>query len=991
MATIAHISVIALGQGIVDKIRGLARTEAGTGAAIGPNRNDINIMNPVKALENHGQAVWLDFLARGFVAKGDLKKLIDTDGVKGVTSNPSIFEKAIGSSDEYDGVIGRVLKKGDRPVADLFEHIAIEDIQLAADALRPVYNRLKGEDGFVSLEVSPYLATDTKGTIAEAERLWNNVKRKNLMVKVPATPEGLPAIEHLIGNGISINITLLFSQAVYRKVAEAFLRGLEKYVARGGDPAHVASVASFFVSRIDSSVDKQLDERIAKANDPIEKERLAALKGKVAIANAKMAYQDYKRLFAGPRWNRLKAQGAKPQRLLWASTGTKNKDYSDVLYVEELIGPNTINTVPPATLDAFRDHGRPRDSLEENIEDARQVLEELDRSGISLDAITAELVKDGVKQFADAADKLYGAVAHKRAASLGGGLNRQKLALGARIAKAVEKGAEEWRASAKIRRLWQKDKSVWTGDDENKWLGWLTSAAEADISDYEDFAQRVKGQIFSDAVVLGMGGSSLGPEVLAETFARKPGFPKLHVLDSTDPAQVRAMEAGIDLSRTLFIVSSKSGGTTEPNAMKDYFFERVVKAIGAKAAGHRFIAVTDPGSSLEKGAMRQGFARIFHGDPSIGGRYSVLSPFGLVPAAAAGTDVRGLIHHALSMVRSCGADVPPHENPGVQLGLAMGLAGLEGRDKVTILSSKRVADFGAWAEQLIAESTGKDGKGLIPIDGEPLGEPGDYGNDRFFIDLRTDGENDVAHDDNLATLERNGHPVVRISIKSIGHIGQEFFRFEIATAVAGAVLGINPFNQPDVEAAKIKTRELTGAFERTGALPEEKPVASSVEADIYTDARNAVELRKAGANGDLRSWIKAHLSRSDHGDYVALLAYLERNQVFIDALQKMRLAIRDGRQLATCAEFGPRFLHSTGQAYKGGPDSGVFLQITADDVEDLPVPGQRASFGVIKAAQARGDFDVLTERGRRALRVHLKGNLRSGLSALNAAISDALA
>ena len=947
-------------------------------------------MNPVKALENHGQAVWLDFLARGFVAKGDLKKLIDSDGVKGVTSNPSIFEKAIGSSDEYDAPIGKALKTGDRPVADLFEQLAIEDIQHAADVLRPVYDALDGKDGFVSLEVSPYLAMDTKGTISEAERLWEHVKRKNLMVKVPATPEGLPAIEHLIGEGISINITLLFSQKVYIEVAKAYLAGLEKYVAKGGDPSHVASVASFFVSRIDTMVDKELDEKIAKANDPTEKERLAALKGKVAIANAKLAYRDYKRLFSGARWDKLAAKGAKPQRLLWASTGTKNKDYSDVLYVEELIGPDTVNTVPPATLDAFRDHGKVRDSLEENIEEAKHVLAELEKSGISLDAITAELVKDGVKQFADAADKLYGAVAHKRAAVLAGGIDRQTLALGASIEKAVEKSTEQWRASARIRKLWQKDKSVWTGDDEDKWLGWLNSPAKADIADYEDFARRVNGQKFTDAVVLGMGGSSLGPEVLAETFPKKSGFPKLHVLDSTDPAQVRATEDAVDLGRTLFIVSSKSGGTTEPNAMKDYFLDRVAKTIGADKAGHRFIAVTDPGSSLEKVATKQGFARIFYGEPSIGGRYSVLSPFGLVPAAAAGIDVRALIDHALAMVRSCGPDVPPHENPGVQLGLAMGLAGLEGRDKVTIFSSKAIADFGAWAEQLIAESTGKEGKGLIPIEGEPLDEVSVYGNDRFFIDIRTEGDDDADHDDKLAALERAGHPVVRIVMKSVDHVGQEFFRFEMATAVAGAILGINPFNQPDVESAKIKTRELTAAFEKTGALPTEEPAMSSEEADIYTDDSNAAALRTAGANGDLGSWLKAHLSRIHPDDYVALLAYIERDADHIAALQDMRLKLRDSRHVATCAGFGPRFLHSTGQAYKGGPDSGVFLQITADDAKDLPVPGQKASFGVIKAAQARGDFDVLTERGRRALRVHLKGDLKSGLKMLDAAIAEAL-
>ena len=422
--------------------------------------------------------------------------------------------------------------------------------------------------------------------------------------------------------------------------------------------------------------------------------------------------------------------------------------------------------------------------------------------------------------------------------------------------------------------------------------------------------------------------------------------------------------------------------------MKDYFFERVSETIGAEKAGHRFIAVTDPGSSLEKVAKKQGFARTFYGDPAIGGRYSVLSPFGLVPGAAAGIDLRTLLTHTLAMVRSCGPDVPPQENPGVQLGLAMGLAGLEGRDKVTILSSNKIADFGAWAEQLIAESTGKDGKGLIPIDGETLGDAASYGNDRFFIDIRTEGESDAAHDGKLAALEQAGHPVVRIVMKSIEHIGQEFFRFEMAVAVAGSVLGINPFNQPDVEAAKIKTRELTAAFEKTGSLPAEQPVVSTDTVDIYTDDNNAAALRKAGADGDLGSWLKAHLARASADDYVALLAYIERNAAHIDSLQQMRLEVRDKRHVATCAEFGPRFLHSTGQAYKGGPDSGVFLQITADDARDLAVPGQKASFGVIKAAQARGDFGVLTERGRRALRVHLKGDLASGLTMLDRAIQQ---
>ena len=493
----------------------------------------------------------------------------------------------------------------------------------------------------------------------------------------------------------------------------------------GGDPSHVASVASFFVSRIDSAVDKQLDEKIARANDPSEKERLAALKGKVAIANAKLAYQEYKRLFSGARWDKLAAKGAKPQRLLWASTGTKNKDYSDVLYVEELIGPNTVNTVPPATLDAFRDHGKPRDSLEENVEDARHVLAELEKSGISLDAITAELVKDGVKLFADAADKLYGAVAHKRATVLGGGIDRQQLALGSQHRQG---GREEHRGLARVGQDPPALAARQIGLDRDR-RGQMAGLAEQrrrqPISPTTRILRNGEGTEFHRRGRARHGRiEPRARKCWRRPSHKKPGFPKLHVLDSTDPAQVRTLQASINLADTLFIVSSKSGGTTEPNVMKDYFFARVSETIGADKAGHRFIAVTDPGSSLEKVATKQGFARIFHGDPTIGGRYSVLSPFGLVPAATAGIDLRTLITHTLSMVRSCGPDVPPHENPGVQLGLAMGLAGLEGRDKVTILSSKKIADFGAWAEQLIAESTGKDGKGLIPIDGEPLGDVG---------------------------------------------------------------------------------------------------------------------------------------------------------------------------------------------------------------------------------------------------------------------------
>ena len=948
-------------------------------------------MNPLSSLADHGQAVWLDFLSRGFIKSGGLKKLVDEDGLRGVTSNPSIFEHAIGHTDEYDEAISRMLDGQDRAVGQIFEVLAVEDIKLATDTLRPAFEATRGCDGFVSIEVSPHLAHDTEGTIAEAKRLWREIDRKNLMTKVPATPEGLPAIRELTAEGINVNITLLFAQQVYEQVVEAYLSGLEVLASRGGDLSHIASVASFFVSRIDVAVDKLLDEKIAEANDPDEKARLNALKGKVAVANAKLAYQRYKRLFAGARWQALAAKGANVQRLLWASTGTKNKAYSDVLYVEELIGRDTVNTMPTATMDAFRDHGRVRDTLEDNIAEAQRVLGDLGRAGISLDAVTEKLVVEGVRLFADASDKLHAAVARKRARVLAGRLDEQTLAPGEPLQKKVDASAEEWRARGNVRRLWRRDKALWTNGDEDRWLGWLDATAADHINEYCAFAEEIRREGFTDAVLLGMGGSSLGPEVLAETFGRQEGYPRLRILDSTVPAQIKALEADIDLKKTLFIVSSKSGSTTEPNIFKDYFFHRVAETIGGAQVGRHFIAITDPGSSLEQTARGENFRKIFFGVPSIGGRYSVLSPFGLVPAAIAGIDIARMEAAARLMMRSCGADVPPAENPGVTLGLVLGAAALLGRDKITVLTSPRIAGFGAWVEQLFAESTGKHGKGLIPIDGEPAGLPVVYGDDRLFVSLTLAGDAGGDHEAKLKALQAAGHPVVRIRQISPETIGQEFFRFEIATAVAGAVIGVNPFNQPDVEASKAKTRELTATFDEAGALPAETPVWSGASIDLYTDEENAKALRAAGADGGLERWIKAHIERVRAGDYVALLAYLARDEANTERLQRLRLALRDRRRVATCLEFGPRFLHSTGQAYKGGPDSGVFLQITADDAQDLPIPGRRASFGVVKAAQARGDFEVLAERGRRALRVHLKGGVDVGLNELETAVQRALA
>jgi transaldolase / glucose-6-phosphate isomerase len=944
--------------------------------------------NPLLQLGDCGQAVWLDFLSRCFMAEGRLANLIARDGLAGVTSNPSIFEKAIGGGADYDAALEATDREGDREVMALYERLAIEDIQRAADALRPVYEATKRRDGYVSLEVSPYLAMSTDGTLMDARRLWHAVARENVMIKVPATKPGLPAIRQLIGDGININITLLFAEDVYEEVVEAYLSGLERLVREGGDPARVASVASFFVSRIDVAVDKLIGEALSR--EPGKLQPLAALRGKVAIANAALAYRRHKRLFASPRWNALQARGARVQRLLWASTGTKNPDYRDVLYVEELIAPDTITTLPPATLDAFRDHGVARPTLEAHVEAAEQTMAILDSSGISLKAVTARLVVEGVRLFADAFDALLGAVARKRTRLLGDKLDGQESKLPCRLANEVAASLEAWRNDGDLRRLWAGDARLWTGGDEGRWLGWLGIVGEQGqrLDQLQRLSRETAGGDTRHIVLLGMGGSSLGPEVFAETFGRQGDGPELLVLDSTDPAQVRALEGRIDLRRTFFVVSSKSGTTLEPNILRQYFFERVAATVGVERAGSRFIAITDPGTQLQQIAERDRFRYVAFGKPSIGGRYSVLSDFGLVPAALMRIDIERLLTSAAVMQRSCGSSVPPADNPGVVLGTILGVLAKAGRNKVTIIASPAIAAFGAWLEQLLAESTGKEGKGLVPIDAEPLGDPGMYGQDRLFVHLRLGSEPDPSLEETVDALERAGHPVVKIAVRDRHHIGQEFFRWEMATAVAAALLGINPFDQPDVEASKAKTRALMAAYERGEALPREQPLLAAHGLKVFADKRNADAV--AGGASTLVACLRAHFDRLRAGDYCALLAYLQRSDAHIGALQDIRRLVRDRKRVATCLGFGPRFLHATGQVYKGGPDSGVFLQITCDDADDLRVPEQTYTFGTVKAAQARGDFEVLAERGRRALRVHLGADVAAGLAALKRAVEQAL-
>ena len=949
-------------------------------------------MNPLRALAEKGQAVWLDFLSREIIQNGHLQQLIDRDGLAGITSNPSIFEKAIGETATYDSAIGPMVGDNGASVGTIYEHLTTADIAAAADMLRPLYDRTEGRHGFVSLEVSPYLAMDTDATIDEARHLWAAVKRPNIFIKVPATKAGIPAIQRLLAEGLNINITLLFAQGRYEDVVEAYLSALEQRVAVGKPIDRIASVASFFVSRIDTAVDKLLDEAAARATNEAQRTALKALRGKVAIANAKLAYRHWQRLFAGERWERLKKHGARPQQLLWASTGTKNPVYSDVLYVDELIGPETVNTMPEKTMDAFRDHGTVRDTVTADVGAAEATLAALARAGISLDDVTAKLEAEGVTLFCDSFDKLNGALAEKRRRTLGDALDGQSAALPEALKKAVGEAAEAWRTKGNVRRLWDEDATLWTASGESDWLGWLDviDAQLRDMPSLHEFAAEVKAQGFRDVLLLGMGGSSLGPEVLAKTLGSAPGYPKLHVLDSTDPAQVKTFEQHIDLARTLFIVSSKSGTTLEPNVLMDYFLQKTADVIGAKDAGRHFVVITDPGSALEKVAGERGFHRVFHGIPSIGGRYSVLSAFGMVPLAAAGHDVQAFLESARLMVRSCGPEVPPAQNPGVELGLAIGVLAQQGRDKVTIVSSPPFASFGAWAEQLLAESTGKHGKGVIPIADEPLGAPSVYDAHRLFIYVRDSAQPDAAQDKAIDALEHAGQPVVRIGMASRKNLGQEFFRFEFATAVAGAIIGINPFDQPDVEAAKIAARELTDAYEKSGTLAADKPVFKQNGIALYADGRNAQALRQAGANSTLESWLRAQFARLHDGDYFAVLAYLERSDAHIRALEELRTAVRDSKHIATCLQFGPRYLHSTGQAYKGGPNSGVFLQITADAAADVHIPGRKASFGVIEAAQARGDLRVLADRGRRVLRAHVSHDLDAGIAALSKAAQAAL-
>ncbi|HVC41836.1 MAG TPA: bifunctional transaldolase/phosoglucose isomerase [Candidatus Saccharimonadales bacterium] len=928
---------------------------------------------PLQQLGEHGQSVWLDFISRELVTTGQLERRVAEEHVTGLTSNPTIFQKAIAEGSLYDDQIRELIESGIDDPMDVFTELAISDIQHAADILRPVHERTAGADGYVSLEVPPALSHDTGATIATARTLWERVDRPNLMIKIPATLEGMPAIHRTIADGRNVNVTLIFAIAMHERVIEQYISALEAR-HRDGQPLDVHSVASFFVSRVDTLVDKLLEEKLAA--DP-GNALIEGLLGKAAIANAVLAYELFERRFNDQRFDALRAAGAHVQRPLWASTSAKNPHYRDVLYAEALIGPDTVDTMPPATIEAFMDHGVVAgDTVKADYAGAHRVMDQLAEAGIDMDGVTQKLLDDGVKQFADSYDQLIRGIAEKIDAMGSGYSRRQRIDTGTAAVPLDTPGASDIAT-----RIWHRDPDLWKPGDsahaaviDNR-LGWLdvVGGMRERLPELEALATEVREAGWRDCVLLGMGGSSLCPEVVRSSFGSAEGQPALHVLDTTDPLAIARVTGAIDPTTTGYIVSSKSGTTLETLSHLAHFWEMTAGV--SHNPGSHFIAVTDPGTPLATIAQDRAFLHLFRNPPDIGGRYSALSMFGLVPAAIIGVDCDLLLERAARMRRNCTAGVPGDLNCGLSLGTVMGVLHDQGRDKVTILAPQAIESFSLWAEQLIAESTGKEGKGIIPIGDEPLGDPAVYAQDRLFVALRIG--DDAAFDRSVEALKGAGHPVIAFDLADKYDLAAEFFRWEFATAVAGAHLSIDPFDEPNVQESKDNTRAVLQQYQQSGALPDESAAVTDGALRVYGDVSGT------SASGALA----AHLDRANPGDYVALMAYVTPDDVNERALQRLRVAIRDTRRLATTLGFGPRFLHSTGQLHKGGPNTGVYIQITADDGTDVAIPGQPFTFSVLKRAQAAGDLQSLRSHGRRVVRVHIAGDLDAGLASLTDAVS----
>ncbi len=942
-------------------------------------------MNPILKLQDLGQSCWLDNLTRAKITSGELNERIAKEGIRGVTSNPSIFSKAISMSNDYDGQI-KSLAEEDKSIQEIYEAVVVKDIQDACDILRPVYDGSEAADGFVSLEVSPYLAHDTEGTLREARRLFKAVGRPNCLIKIPGTPAGISAVEESLYEGVNVNITLLFSIASYEAVTHAYIRALERRVAEGKPVDDIASVASFFLSRIDLLVDQLLGHLIIPGREGIGRPKPEQLFGKAAIASAKLAYQSFKRIFSGDRWRSLELKGARVQRPLWASTSTKDPLYSDTCYVAPLIGPNTVNTMPEETIAAFADHGTAEaGTIEKDIDEAQRIFRDLEKVGVDLDSVTRQLVNEGIQKFIEPFDKLMTVLTEKRQRFLSERMTRCAIVFGdskpAVTAALGSLGAKQF-----TRRLYNGDSSLWTSEPDEaaairNRLGWLTSVEQflGRIDELNQFAEEIRQAQISHVVLPGMGGSSLCAEVCRDTFGSSPGWPQLLVLDNTDPAAVRRIKSEIDFSRTLFVIASKSGTTKETLSFYRYFYDQV-KRKNPGTPGEHFVAITDRDTPLASEARNKHFRRIFENPADIGGRYSALSYFGLVPMALIGIDIRAILQSAHQMQLGCGSDIPADVNPAVSLGTLLGINQRNGRDKVTFVLSKSVKAFGVWVEQLLAESTGKSGLGLIPVEGEALGNPESYDRDRLFVLLYTPEDDIRKALRTLAALEKNGHPVVRIAIQNRLALGGELLRWEIATAIAGAVMGVNPFDEPNVAESKNNTRDLLEEWKRAGSFSVTEPILEEDGISIY--CKQSAEWMFGGNRESVQEFLGAFLQLAVPSDYIALLPYFLATHARQKQLQRFRLLTRDRLKVATTLGYGPRYLHSTGQLHKGGPTSGVFLMLTADAGREVRIPGEDYGFATLQLAQALGDYRSLNDKNRRVIRIHLGRHIGRGLKRL---------
>jgi len=923
-------------------------------------------MNPIQAATQSGQSLWLDFISRDLLHTGELKALIKAGDVRGVTSNPSIFEKAIAESDQYTADVRRMAQAGWKAPA-IFDALAIDDIRAAADAFMPLYQDSDGADGYVSIEVDPSLAHKPRATADEARRLWEVINRPNLMVKIPATEAGLPAIETCIAEGININVTLIFSLERYAAVIDAYMRGLEKRLEAGGSLKYIASVASFFVSRIDVLVDSKLEVLIKENGSGAERAR--GLLGKAAIASAKLAYAQFEAAFSSDRFAVLEKAGARVQRPLWASTSTKNPAYPDTYYVDNLIGEHTVNTLPPATLNAFRDHGDGSPKVQEGLSDARAQLGALEALGISMKAVTDQLEDEGVTKFIDAFKRMLKTI-RSRASSFSRELGAIK-----DLYQDTLQALDEDRVA---RRIWQIDHTLWSQDpalipEIKDRLGWLTLPEDTGrLKELEKFVDILQKDGIKQLVLLGMGGSSLAADALRRMFPSKTGI-ELLVLDSTDPDSIRWVQRRAPADTSFFIAASKSGTTTEPRTLLDHFFNRAHNRLGKKAKRH-FAVVTDPGSALEEFARENRFRKVFPARSSVGGRYSALTYFGLVHAAALGLDVRAMLDGAASMAASCSPRGHDARNPGLALGAVLGAAWKSGRDKLTILADEGLEPLADWIEQLVAESSGKDGVGILPVIGEPAGYASSYDDDRLLVYLRRDGSLDRRMSG--WAKAKLPHVVLETPLDEAG-IGAAFFQWEMATAVACHILGVNAFNQPNVQLAKTRAASLLKVLKETSKLPELPR--------LWHNGIVTISGKGSGLEGEtLADVLGGLLETLPPGEPLHILAYLQNQDSTYKRFARIRKALRDETGHPSTFGFGPRYLHSTGQLHKGGKNEGLFLVVTMTPVKDVPVPEESFTFGNLLHAQAMGDLQALQDAGRRAFLLHL------GVPADERTLADAL-